>query len=427
MGSQILPIFSLALGLLACGASLRAAPGTLIAEYRAASGILPNSPAPGGQPWELQAQCLRAECPAIPDFCHWQGRQDRNGDSQFDNDCRFSVGCRRPDNTQHYNSPPAILNGPAAACANTEWLVFDDGNNEDGRLQIPDSIIPGSPPWGAPTFFRAPADYWPLRISTGDGNIVPLSLPWAEGNDRNLGKIRFRKLISWPADDAVTMVAKIAAGPVKQNEELLEIRTPGYRFGFTINGDPTSPDLGRVGYRGWLSFGGYLFGQNRVLIAQPSAVGATGGEFFIIRAICRGDGTFTAYLNEDLATATQGTVPGVTSSPELAFGVVRLEDECFWVDYLQFFEGAIPPPICPEPIFDLNMDGRVDAADLNGSGLTLENCATGPGITPTQFRSLPVRCQCLDVNSDEAIDSIDFAAFQRCLTVGGHTPDHSCD
>jgi hypothetical protein len=86
---------------------------------------------------------------------------------------------------------------------------------------------------------------------------------------------------------------------------------------------------------------------------------------------------------------------------------------------------------CQDPVFDVRnidneavADGMVDSHDLRA----FEACATGPGIaisaellTPEQL----FECKCMDVNRDNAIDQIDFAAFDRCYS-GNALLDPNC-
>jgi len=76
-------------------------------------------------------------------------------------------------------------------------------------------------------------------------------------------------------------------------------------------------------------------------------------------------------------------------------------------------------PICGDPVFDTDLNGEVDSADLaNISGVGLQDCITGPSPAAGVFDSLSVKCKCLDYNGDQAIDMVDFAGFQQCYSAG---------
>ncbi len=82
---------------------------------------------------------------------------------------------------------------------------------------------------------------------------------------------------------------------------------------------------------------------------------------------------------------------------------------------------------CRNPVFDVRdpaypgqavADGKVSSQDL----MAFEACATGPGMAA----ELSFECKCMDLNNDDAIDQIDFAAFQRCYS-GTAAADPDCD
>lgn len=85
-------------------------------------------------------------------------------------------------------------------------------------------------------------------------------------------------------------------------------------------------------------------------------------------------------------------------------------------------------PVCGSPVFDSNRDHEVDYNDLQtlaGNGLI--DCATGPAPPAEVFDALSFQCQCLDINNDRAIDMLEFAAFQRCVSLGTPGPaDPNC-
>lgn len=420
------------LAVLACLASSdcsRARADTPIIEYRSDLGTIPLA-----QGWRYDSRCLKENCPVpepgFPNQCWWQGSQDLNGDMQPDNNCEFTIGCHKPDQTAHYNSPAPqnISDG----CSYTEWVTFDDGNNQNNRLTIPDSPARDSPPWGAPGFVRAPLTHAPLRISTGDGNDVAEPLPTLPPvNNRNRGKVAIRRDYTFSGlDNAVTVVAKLAVGPFHQDHAFLQVQTPNYLFGFTVNGQSDDPNRGRIGYTDEL-FGliDYLFPERTVSVTSPGTPGPHAGEFFTLRVVCRDDGTFTAWLNDDAAYDTPAEpipeLPG--PSPQVVFGTISTGDECIWVDYVQLFDGEVPPPVCPDPVFDVNRDGQVDTVDFTIEPSGFVRCETGPAPSAAVFSALSAECQCLDVNGDQAVDMRDFAVFQRCLTTGNGLIDPACD
>lgn len=413
-------MFGIAAVLLACLPAVHGDPQILL-NYRSTLASLPAD-----QGWDLDARCLKLTCPQeVPPAvhaCYWQGNQDANGDSQPDNDCTFGVGCHTA--WTHYNSPTATLD-VTDGCSYTEWLTFDDGNNAGGRLTIPDSSVTDSPPWGAPWFVGAPATHAVLRIATGDGNYTTNSLPVEPGDDRNTGKVRIRKLFTWPnGENAVTVVARLAAGPLGHDNSFLELRSSTHRFAFAINGEPGSPDRGRIGYRNLFAFAGYLGNLPLIQVTEPGMPGPHAGEFFTFRAVCRLNGTFTVYLNESMASASSGSVSPLSSTPELAFGGIATSDECVWVDYVRLYAGEVLP-LCVDPVFDVNRDGQVNELDFDDPHGVMA-CMTGPAAGAGLLASLSSECQCLDVNGDSSVDMLDFAAFQRCLSPASDA-DPACD
>jgi len=399
--------------------------GDLLLEHQSGLGTLPDQ-----QGWLQAGHCLMANCPvSLPpnlNECYWQGGRDLDGDLVFDNDCMFSVGCHKA--TEHYNSP-TYDPGPVDACSYTEWITFDDGNNAGDRLIVPDSSVTHSPPWGAPGFFDAPSDHDVIRISTGDGNQDTYSLAAGTGNNRNKGRVEISQLYAWSAtNNAVTVLIKCASGPFKAGHSFLQVRTPNARFAFFVNGEEGHPDFGRVGFGDGINVYGYLFGATSVVVTLPGVVGPHAGEFFTLRVICRDDGTFTAYFNEERSTKCFGFVGTGLYIPDLRFGALNTGDDCVWVDFVQLFEGAVPPAGCGDPVFDVNDDGRVNEGDLHdGFMIGSFDCATGPAPRDGIFAVLPEACKCLDVNGDRALDMQDFGVFQRCLTIGGGLVDPACD
>ena len=391
--------------------------GQLLVEYQSAAGTLPSE-----QGWQHTGQCLLANCPtprpATPSECYWQGSRG--------NDCTFSVGCHTA--AAHYNSPPFA--GVSGTCMFTEWITFDDGDNSNDRLIILDSHITHSPPWGAPGFIGAPTGHRAIRISGGDGNLVAESLPAGSGNDRNRGQVDINHGYTWAGTDgAVTVVARVAAGPFSPGKEFLKVQTPQARFGFFVNGQSGHANFGRIGFNNGSGENGYLFGPTRVAVAVPQrgVNGPHAGEFFTLRAICRNNGSFTAYLREQRSTKCSNSVAKFSGETTVRFGVIDLGDACVWIDYVQLFDGAVPPPGCSDPAFDINDDGLVNLADVTADLVIGDvHCATGPAPHAGVFQALPDNCKCLDVNGDQAIDVQDYGVFQRCLS-GTRPANPACD
>ena len=413
--------------------SAGAATGDILIEYQASSGLTPEMLG-----WEHEGQCLRSDCPC-PGYpcvgyppCWWQGSQDLNKDTIPDNNCMLGIGCHRDD--EHYNAPAEPL-GIEGACHYTEWVAFDDGDDTSGRpLTNHESLIPNSPPWGAPTFPNAPP-YPTLRIATGDGNRDSMgpgggagSLPAVATNNRNLGKVKIRKPFTIPQGvSTVTLVCKAAAGPRNYDNQFIEVRGNGRRFSFGVNGRPGDPDAGQFWYGEGGDSGasalGPLFGTRRVSV-RFSGDPQTGGEFFIFRVIVRDNGTLTAYLNERPGSASSGDLNSATGPGTELLLTPKVTDETMWFDFVQILEGEVPP-CCHDPVFDVDGDGDVDHDDFDSPGNEHDfmDCATGPAPAG----QLPPDCRCLDVNDDGAIDSRDFGVFQRCLTIGGGPLKPACD
>lgn len=75
------------------------------------------------------------------------------------------------------------------------------------------------------------------------------------------------------------------------------------------------------------------------------------------------------------------------------------------------------------PVFDINDDGYVDAADFT----FFESCATTPGAPASVWDALSAECKCMDRTGDQSIDQQDFAVFQRCVSGTGVAADPTCD
>lgn len=402
----------LALG--AVSAPLRAATGDPILEFQSSVGTTPET-----QGWAHEGRSLSSNCPMPvgPGPCWFQGAQDLEPDTWPDNSCLPGVGCHKQ--TEHYNSPDPTL-GMGSPSTYTEWIGFDDGNNESGRrpLIIPDSSVPHSPPWGAPFFTGAPA-HPVLRVVTGDGNNTPGTLPGV--NDRNSGKVRIYKSFEPGIADSFTLVVKAAAGPRSGSHPFAELRAFGRRFAFGVDGVPGSPNYGKFTLVNVTGDSGIVQGtifDRVVLVSQPGSTGPHAGEFFVFRVVVHNDGTFRAYLNEDTVNSASGSFPVVSGPPESEVGLTPLPgDETMWFDSVQLLEGEWPAA-CPDPAVDTNRNGAVDADDFSAFML----CTNGPGI-PTLNT---VECSCLDTDEDQDVDMVDFAVLQRCLSTAAPL-DPACD
>lgn len=414
---------------------VRADTGDVLVAYLSSLGTTPEF-----QGWEHEGRCLGVQgvepperCPHETDDpdCWFQGSRDFTGEGAPDNSCLPGVGCRKDH--EHYNSPTALTEPDR--CMYTEWIAFDDGDNYGVRpLTISDSTVTGSPPWGAPQFENAPA-HSPLRISTGDGNLVPDSLPvtgpdpWK--NDRNEGKVKIRRGDGHGSSYTVapgtvtTVLCSVAAGPRRADHPFLLVRQCGYEFRFGIDGDAGSPDFGRIVYQNAGGSRVPLFGGRTVAVAVPGAPGPHAGEFFLFRAVIHPDGTFDAWLNDRLDSFCSGSHANTHPAAEIQI-TPDVGDDTLWVDYVQLLEGEVPPS-CPDPRPDVNRDGRVDGLDWNNAeGIGFNNCATGPAPSDLVWNALAADCHCLDIDGNEAIDMTDYAVFQRCLTPTGPA-DPDCD
>jgi hypothetical protein len=148
------------------------------------------------------------------------------------------------------------------------------------------------------------------------------------------------------------------------------------------------------------------------------------------------DGTGVMILDENPSTAVSGDlgVAGVNDEPgefaQCAWGIVDnpgasgcTEVACgktVWFDEVHLYPGEVWPTGCPDPVFDINGDGQVDAQDYqNAQDEDFVSCQTGPAAPTAVFEARPQWCQCLDVNLDASVDQTDFAGFQRCLGLTG--------
>jgi hypothetical protein len=418
-----------------------AAVGDLLFSYESSLGTLPAQ-----QGWSYQTNCLCERCPSNPlppldpwdtNECHFQG---------FDaNNCTLGYGCAPDPNSplpaEHYNAP-SIPREASGACSHTEWLAFDDGED------FLDSTVPvalpnrnltfggdqsatfwgphAHPAFGAPAFVNAPVGYPPLRMVTGGGVPEEDTLPIAADNDRNRGQLKiYRGYTVPPQTAAVTLVAKMACGNRWHMFEMIQINGFGHGFSLGVDGRAGSETSGQFtrGTTQTHELDIFTSRQVQVAIARKEHWGPHSGEFFTVRIILNSNGLVEAWLNDDPATCWMRTTgagigSNVQISPDEQAGTM-------WVDYIRLYEGAVPP-LCGNPVFDVNHDGRVNHLDrLNGIDGFLD-CVTGPSPPAGALDLLAERCTCHDVNGDGAIDMIDFAAFQRCLTIDDAPASPSC-
>lgn len=426
--------------LIAVAVRATGATGDLLISYESELGTLPFQ-----QGWTCEGGCLRTDCPTdpIPPYpvgeCWFQGQ---NG-----NTCTLGYGCGPAASggtrVEQFNAPSEPL-GVQDACSYTEWLAFDDGED---FLDVPFPVAlpnrnltfgPGDPAtiwgphahpaFGAPGFIRAPVGYPPLRIVTGGGVPAVATLPASGSSMRNLGRIvTSRPFPVRPGSSAVTLLVKLACGNHMLTNELVQLRGFGRSFCFGVDGLAGSSTLGRFAYGTTSSKTLGMFGDRtvQVALARRNVWGPHEGEFFVVRLILNSNGTVEAWLNDDPSTLWSVTA-GVGTDTRLAINTDE-QAGTMWVDYVRLYEGAVLPGACGDPVFDINRDGRVDGADrLNGFDGFLD-CVTGPAAPASILEALPERCACHDHNHDRTVDMIDFAAFQRCLTLMNGGVDTRCD
>jgi len=289
--------------------------------------------------------------------------------------------------------------------------------------------VPGSPPWGAPSFNRAPS-YPVLRIVTGDGNFVPNSLPTSgPENNRNKGQAEMYQSFVVPEGvTSATLVIKAAAGPRPGHHAIVSVTALGQRFAFGVDGDSLSYNYCRITY-GLDRFGTTMLGPipgftGLVIVAQPTTSPLPhSGEFFTLRAILHANGDFRVYLNEQSSSVADWHINSpLVGSTQIMLTPDADDDATVWIDYVKILEGEVPLP-CPDPVFDNNRDGNFDQTDMDA----FFGCATGPANANGTWALLSFECQCMDVNHDQSIDMNDFAGLQRCITAPGIPLDPACD
>jgi len=427
------PWARLGLGVAAIASCASAETGDILVEYDSAWGRLPTHFG-----WQLDRACPDANCPAGEGGleCLYQGGRDAApADGLPDNNCASGTGCRRED--EAYNAPPELA--AEGTCSFTEWAAFDDGEDwPEGpypaalprrNLTIADANWgPRTiPPFGAPGFAGAPR-HATLRLSTGGGVPDFTALPATAGNLRNYGRIGFWHGVHPPPElDAVTLVARMAAGNRRRQHEMVQLRAFGRGFSVGVDGEIDSATLGRFGGGHYEARPHLLFGTAtvQVALARPRVPGPPAGEFFLLRLTIRRDGSITAWLNDDPATIWTGLAGSDATVPDRLRFVPDLCEGTMWLDFARLLEGEVPPGFigCNSPPADTDHDHEVDAADFANGLNGFSDCATGPAPAASVMIGLPPDCRCLDVNDDRAIDQADYAAFQRCWSAATPAAD----
>lgn len=428
-----------------------AATGDILADYQSSLGTAPDQ-----QGWDHEGRCLKSDCPAnnTSQQCRWQGWLDVNPvDGVSDNNCTLGIGCHSA--VEHANLPPEPT-GFSGTCTYTEWLGFDDGEDYlqyAYRVPLPNrnltftpidefdtnSTYWGShahPAFGAISFTNPPASV-PLRIVSGDGIPNVGALPANSSSNRNSGKTKPNKGYVVPEGvNAVTLLARVAAGNRPSGHEMVQLRAFNKAFSFGVNGIDGDPDLGRfynsdaTDGEGSNNLG--MFGTRtvQVALAQLGVWGPQAGEFFTIRIILFADGSVSAWLNEDETSLWNGTAGNKSSGPVVQLTPDENGGATAWVEYLTVMEGAVPigNGPCPSLVFDVSPPfNRVDNADFVNGTNGFADCATGPAPEASVFDALSQSCKCMDVNDDAAIDMTDYAVFQRCISTGAAAADPTCD
>ena len=395
----------------------------ILVAYRSRLGTLPAA-----QGWQHVGMTLSTGCPANPGACRWQGA--------IQNSCRSGEGCRLPGSGppagEHYNAPAASSTGDYSF---TEWIAFDDGDDHFElaypsttlrNLTIADSLWGPhvNPGFGAPWFANAPSNHLCLRLVTGGGVPRVPTLPYKEGGKRNTGQACLKAgFAAGPPISAVTLVARMAAGNREGYASLVQLKALGRAVSVGVDGIYNATTLGEFAWGQTARSDRRLFAGRRVTVAccRPGVAGPQAGEFFTLRLVLRADGTFTAWLNEDPASACSGSGGTTSETAVLVNPSPMAEAGVMWVDEIEVRAGEVPPGPCPDPVFDVDRNGEVEAADLTGQG-GFAGCATGPAWAGV-WADLPRACQCLDVNDDQSVDMIDYAAFQRCWSAQTPLPD----
>lgn len=281
-----------------------------------------------------------------------------------------------------------------------------------------------NPAFGAPWFANAPTNHLCLRLVNGGGVPRVTTLPNRDGSMRNTGQACMQaQLATDPQLGAVTLLATMAAGNRDPGSPMIQLQALGRALCVGVDGGYASSTVGRLTWGTEARSEMVLFVGKRVAVAcsRPGVAGPQAGEFFTLRLVLRADGTFTAWLNEDLASARSG-VAGQSTSSKIRVNPCNFGDAgVMWVDQVEIRVGELPPDPCADPVFDVDRNGEVDAADLTGPG-GFVGCATGPASAAI-WANLPQACRCMDVNGDESVDMVDYAAFQRCWSAQTPLPD----
>jgi hypothetical protein len=367
----------------------------------------------------------------------------------------------------------------------SEWMEFDNGDDDLEHV----ATLGQHPrtPKGASEFPGAPS-HEVLRLVGGDGIGVLNSLPFVASFNNQDGQALLRKSYeTMGITGTITVVFRGALSVTQEGEAnhaflLVRAYDPAadktVYFAFTwfmprtfsggvpiCDADPPSGDCGKFGVIN-LQNGDSAqacVGQDGRDFDQPLLDGSGGGpdigrvmphEFFTFRVICdpSNDGSAQIFLNEDTPTPASGTVTNTTYGPDFKWGCkngiggddrrmikvgLRHEDDTtMWIDYVKVYQGAVEPPeigpctFASDPVFDVTgstpdvADGKVDEQDLD---VFSTECYTGPAPPVGAFDALSQRCQCMDLNADEAIDHEDFGRFQACYTGDDGILDESCD
>ena len=464
--------------------SVLGAPGDVLLEYQASSGLLPEDFG-----WQHEGRSLDENCPFGENAptCDWYGAIDNFPcDSAADNDGSVSPtfnasGCpdgfsrgsagghftqTEPVTGSNNNAPAPLFEGydqnyawvgswPYGGVASyNEWIEFDDDG--DNLEHIGTAGQHPKTPKGAGEFPGAPA-YQTLRLVGGDGNGIAASTTGAGVYpNSNYGKIKIKAGYSESYSGPITLVFRAAfseKGPDDRTDRILEFEvmksdgSGATRFAFFYLWDNSGFGNGAPCEPGDASNPCGQFGITNDGPELMPALGATDTQTFVtFRAACSADtNECTIWVNEDVPCGLKtsalpvGYVPNVRG-PSRAFrwGLISTGDYTLWTDFIQVLEGIVPPVELPcdecqlahDPVFDVTSPGTPDVSDgkVDESDLTVfsTECYTGPAPAAGVFDALSDRCKCMDLNGDFAIDHEDFGRFQVCYS-GGDQVDPICD